>query len=117
MSISSKNIMSYQNRTKKEVDGFFKGWLGQLREIDTLNIFLTRTCNMSCSYCYFKKVINERKTQQYKLLKEIDFVTTHCKIRNIVFSGGEPLLKYGLIKKIVSYLVKKNDFKFSRRPK
>ncbi len=68
-----------------------------------LNVFLTEDCNLSCSYCYIpKKPHQEEKTYPSRVIIRAikSLIKTGCKLRNINFTGGEPLLKFNDIKKI-----------------
>jgi len=86
----------------------------QLRYDDSIKrlvIFLTYRCNFNCSYCYVKK----RKTKELsskELIKIIDKLKKkNSKLKEINFMGGEPLLRFDTIKKIVSNY--KNKFEYN----
>lgn len=75
--------------------------------IKTITLLLTDKCNLRCKYCY----------NRYWELKEQDNLVMSTKIAqksidllnddkiNVVFSGGEPLLQFALIKKCVDYTI------------
>ena len=72
---------------------------------------LTHDCNLTCNYCYsgrkFKKHMSLATAQ-----KIIDFAfdtTPPSDKISIGFFGGEPLLKFDLIKNIVNYIHKKDQ--------
>lgn len=68
-----------------------------------LVIKVTGSCNFACSYCYDHDI--NRQTQQLDFTQvgnTIDFLLTKNNLLNIVFHGGEPLLQFALIKKIVT---------------
>ncbi len=52
---------------------------------------LTYKCNLRCKYCHFwERKVNELETAEaYKIIKELNL----CKVKIIVFSGGESLLR------------------------
>jgi|GEM_PF-617931 len=68
---------------------------------------LTHSCNMSCDYCFEQDsaMYNKAKMNLITAKKAIDFLAENSKepTLKIIFFGGEPLLEYELIKKIVSY--------------
>ncbi len=72
-------------------------------------IYLTTNCNLDCDYCYEKD--NRNKLKKQKELTELDIDNFLLEINNreknrssvVVIFGGEPFLKYDLIK----YLIKK----------
>lgn len=73
-----------------------------------LSIWVTKTCNMSCSYCYEEGIIREDSSicESDYINKVISFINTMCsKTSNrklfIKFFGGEPLIKFSFIKKFV----------------
>lgn len=77
----------------------------QLAHPETLTVWLhiTNACNLNCSYCYVRKSSNSMsKTTGRKTIKRI-FQTAqkhHFKNIKIKYAGGEPTLKFGLIKKL-----------------
>lgn len=89
----------------------------------TLILEITEECNLRCTYCVFdKKHIFERDHSSKVMSLELafdevkDFYTrTNQEEGYIVFYGGEPLLAFELIKKIVVYANKISNYclKFS----
>jgi uncharacterized protein len=85
-------------------------WLVNNR-ISSLTLALTEQCNLRCKYCgYMSKYTN----QEYKLkemprniaFKAIDLLATNSHESDLLhlgFYGGEPLLKFNLIKECVEY--------------
>lgn len=76
----------------------------------TCLLMVTHGCNLNCTYCY-EKFKNPSKKMDVNLakkliLKEIDTVrnTESYGELEINFMGGEPLLRYDLIKEIVEWL-------------
>ena len=73
-----------------------------------VNIWVTNFCNLNCSYCYEK----ETYLKEELLTPTIDFIK---KIEDdnaltINFHGGEPLLNFEVIKKIVAQSKLENIF-------
>ena len=76
--------------------------------IDTLCLILTRNCTLRCKYCYAIDT-NPSDIEQMTLETAIRAIETMVE-RNIttdtfylIFFGGEPMLKFDLIKQIVEY--------------
>lgn len=73
-----------------------------------LSIWVTKTCNMSCSYCYEEGIIRKDNNicELDYINKTISFINTMCSKTShrklfIKFFGGEPLIKFSFIKKFV----------------
>lgn len=77
-------------------------------------IFLTNRCNLACAYCSSRHLRAEKETKSLsfgQLKSFVDLVSRDRRIRRhftgttkVLFSGGEPLLEFGLIKKTVDYI-------------
>ncbi len=87
-----------------------------------LEVFLTNRCNMDCSYCAARHIIQEKeaKTPTFDQLKQaVDIISSDKYIQDkfngqvrIAFTGGEPLLEFELLKKAISYIrTNEPDFK------
>lgn len=85
------------------------------RSIDDITLQITQECNFKCRYCSFS--INNNIGRTHKKVhmewdiaqKSIDFFMKHSANSDIVtvsFYGGEPLLNFELIKKVVLYSLK-----------
>ncbi len=96
-----------------------KYWLGDkygLVRPRSVVLKLTTKCNLSCKYCYVPnkhaKELNTAVVEQlFDQLMENNDNNVEC-----VFHGGEPLLKFNLIKNIVDIISKKkyaNQVRFS----
>lgn len=83
----------------------------------TLVLQLTQRCNLRCSYCAYTintDEIHHRKHSNHDMTWEIakeavDFYLIHSKkvkYPSVAFYGGEPLLKFDLIKSIILYVEK-----------
>lgn len=69
-----------------------------------LDLYITKICNLNCEYCYVDLVSSEKQFDQKTITKRIELL----KYDHIKFFGGEPLLKYWDIKKIVELIGAKN---------
>lgn len=76
-------------------------------KIRSLTLVLTDDCNFSCSYCYKKK---NPATVRWSLLEEaLLFLLPHlCRVYDLTFFGGEPLLAFDLIERTVAFLLSEN---------
>lgn len=74
-------------------------------------IFLTDKCNLNCEYCFFKYRTN-RLTLSFEKLKILLDSLPKNKRHFFLISGGEPLLEWKLVKKVIRY-IKQNFLNFS----
>lgn len=63
-------------------------------KLDNLGIHITRSCNLSCAYCYEKKY--NKGTIRTERVMEILRESASLGIKRVVILGGEPLLHRGL---------------------
>jgi len=85
--------------------------------IRTLALNLTNNCNLKCKYCFANQGKYDKPFENMSFntaKKSIDMlistVLSHDgKDMSIAFFGGEPLLRFDLIKDIVSYVQKKSN--------
>lgn len=93
-----------------ERDEFLSFYDGDLEDL-ILNV--TEDCNMRCTYCsfsgsYFYERGHQDKSMDLKMAKQVvDFFRFHSRKRKRVyysFYGGEPLLSFPLIRKVVQYV-------------
>jgi len=77
-----------------------------------LQLEVTENCNLRCRYCVYDQFFREKRNHANVSMTEeiarkaIDYLKNHSrKVDKVVISfyGGEPLLKYNLIKSTVSY--------------
>ena len=91
--------------------------------LETIFMLLTDVCNMRCKYCF----INGNMPQQYEGSKMMSWNTAQETIdmyfsnlyitrfnKTIVFYGGEPLLMFPLLKRIISYIHTRYDSEVDR---
>ena len=90
------------------------------RAIKKLTLQVTQDCNFICRYCLFTKDNNIKRTHKKNNMSwdiaknSIDFLWEHSvdvSEVSIAFYGGEPLLNYELIKKVIEYSVQKFEIK------
>lgn len=77
-----------------------------------LYLLVTNNCNLACKYCYAAERTQklEKQIMPFSIAKKtVDFLFSQKKEHyEIVFFGGEPLMNFDLIKKVVEYCNKKN---------
>lgn len=83
------------------------------RKCSKLTLQLTQNCNFRCSYCpyttaefYTNRSHNSKRMSEEVAFKAIDFLADHSRSKqyvSIAFYGGEPLLEFPLLKKLVAY--------------
>lgn len=83
------------------------------RKLSKITLQLTQNCNLRCRYCVYSETHNDgQRTHSNKHMtwetakKAIDFLRKHSIDShniNIGLYGGEPLLEYPLLKRIVEY--------------
>lgn len=71
-------------------------------------LHLTDTCNLNCKYCYENKSNNELLIENIKHIIDYE-IKQKNKISNIVFYGGEPLLKKDMIYQTIEYIKSKRS--------
>lgn len=78
-------------------------------EIKALCLHIAHTCNLNCSYCFASqgKYHGDRALMPFSVGKQaIDFLIDHSGSRTnleVDFFGGEPLMNFDVVKKIVAY--------------
>ena len=75
-------------------------------------LHLTDYCNLNCKYCYENKREKDLSIENIKAIIDYE-IKQKNKVSNIVFYGGEPLLKKDIIYKTIDYIKsKKSKTKF-----
>ncbi|MBC7195515.1 MAG: SPASM domain-containing protein, partial [Caldisericia bacterium] len=76
----------------------------------SITLQLTNRCNLKCKYCYYSKnLIIKYEDMTFEIIKKtinLFVEPNENKEINITFFGGEPLLKYNLIKETIEYIEK-----------
>lgn len=83
--------------------------------VSLLILQVTQNCNLRCKYCvysgsYINRVHTNKRMNFNTAKQAVDFYYEHCKnvdIASISFYGGEPLLEFELVKRVVEYCEKK----------
>ena len=78
--------------------------------INNIFIYISENCNLKCDYCYFKD--KKGRTLDFDIVKKfIDFLYDNLSSdpKTFIISGGEPLLCWSLLKKVISHIRKKHD--------
>lgn len=86
------------------------------RKIHKITLQVTQNCNFRCKYCIYseekngKQRTHSNKSMSWEIAKQaVDFLLDHsvdCESVNIGFYGGEPLIEFSLIKKVIDYAEK-----------
>ena len=84
-------------------------------DIASIALNVVERCNMRCSYCFAGNGDYGFESQMSfeTAVKAINFFTSQRDRLHIIFFGGEPLLNYGLIHRLVLWCQKQPDKKFS----
>lgn len=99
-----------QKKTEISDENFL---INKYEKISVFTINLTERCNLQCKYCFFsgdntfKREHSSRSIDFDKVRTIVDFLAPRMqKARrpNINFYGGEPLLEFDLMKRIVDYV-------------
>lgn len=81
-------------------------------KIQQMVLQVTQNCNLRCSYCaysgkYYNRQHNNKRMSLDTALRAVDFLMEHSSgVDEVVlgFYGGEPVLEFDLIKKVVEYV-------------
>lgn len=81
----------------------------------SISLNVAQICNMKCIYCYGNKGEYDKKGKMNRetALKSVDFLIKNSGNRkdlSVGFFGGEPLLNFRLIKEIVEYCKKAEEY-------
>ena len=71
--------------------------------VSTLYLLLTARCNLRCRYCY-QNAKTDARLQWDAVRAGIDLLCENSLFPGtIMFSGGEPMLEFGLVRRAVEY--------------
>lgn len=107
-------ITELKNAGKLFCEDAFKPMAGALKAktsgvIKALCLHIAHTCNLNCSYCFASqgKYHGERALMSYEVGKRaLDFLVENSGSRRnleVDFFGGEPLMNFDVVKKLVEY--------------
>lgn len=74
--------------------------------ITQMELFVTFNCNLRCSYCFVEKKNTQDRMGLSLAEKAVDLLVRESagvKTLTLLFFGGEPLLEFGLIQRIIDY--------------
>ncbi|AEF96095.1 radical SAM protein [Methanotorris igneus] len=73
---------------------------------------ITDRCNLNCTYCY--SLNKNNKDMEFRIAKKaINYLLNFDDNIKIQFTGGEPLLNFKLIEKVVNYTEDKGNFRYA----
>lgn len=108
--LSDKRVKKIEHNTSKYLKDY------QERKLSGITLQITQNCNLRCSYCIYSEMKNKKqrshstKKMSFEMAKKtVDFLLEHSIDNDSVsvgFYGGEPLLEFDLIKKVVRYAKK-----------
>jgi uncharacterized protein len=74
------------------------------KEIKLLILLVTDDCNLRCRYCYARGGEKKEYMSWETAGKAVDYVAARSRSFKIQFSGGEPLLNFPLVKRVIEYV-------------
>ncbi len=84
----------------------------------TISLNVAQVCNLSCVYCYGVdgEYGTKGKMNEVTAFRSVDFLLEQSNEKNVTihFFGGEPLLNFVLMKKVVSYSLEQSEKKGKR---
>jgi MoaA/NifB/PqqE/SkfB family radical SAM enzyme len=89
-----------------------KGMVGEVRrvfnqtELDSLILFVTNACNLSCGFCCYADNLNQTRDIRFDDMVKIS--ASMPPFRNLMISGGEPFLRHRLDEILLAF-VRNND--------
>lgn len=75
--------------------------------INRLVLLVTHSCQLRCRYCSVRKFSSEMSEETLRAAIDLLFTSKKEEVQ-LQFFGGEPLLKFNLVKKGVAYALKKS---------
>lgn len=105
--LSSKKVRLVKNPLTDSIEDYLEN------KCDRIVLQVTQNCNFRCSYCpyttsefYTNRTHSSKRMSEEVAIKAIDFLADHSLKRDSVtigFYGGEPLLEFDLLRKLVEY--------------
>jgi len=112
--IETQNLFSAPILSKENITGsHFELSENVNNNMSSITLELTERCNLRCKYCVYSETNSDYRTFGENDMsietakKSIDFLMTHSpndKKVYIGFYGGEPLLRFQVIKEIINYV-------------
>lgn len=112
--LQAQGYLAYESAVK-EVRHPYSKFLGTFldRKLAKITLQLTQNCNFRCKYCIYSEESSARQRSHstermsWEVAKKaVDFLWAHSvdsKRVNVGFYGGEPLLEFPLIQRVVEY--------------
>ncbi len=105
-------------------EGLAKTYKNNSKEIKALCLHVAHTCNLNCNYCFASqgKYQGDRALMSFEVGKRaFDFLVENSGSRRnleVDFFGGEPLMNWDIVKKLVAYArsiekEKRKNFRFT----
>lgn len=116
--IQKENVLRLSQFTRLDIQDDYKDMLNT--RMNQLVIELTERCNLRCGYCIYSedcsksRNFGERDTTEDVAFRAIDYAYEHSTASDdlyITFYGGEPLIRYDIMKKCLKYATEKNKNK------
>lgn len=113
------NFIIVTEENKKILEEMYQKVVSNKKSLNasSLTLMVSQACNLRCKYCYGDGgEYSNKGLMTYKVAKDaVDYFvsSTDEKKLSICFFGGEPLLNFELIKKIVEYTNEMQDRQFS----
>ncbi len=107
-------VLSLKENGKLFVEDTFEPMAGELKRktagvVKALCLHIAHTCNLNCAYCFASqgKYQGERALMSFEVGKRaLDFLVENSGTRRnleVDFFGGEPLMNFDVVKKLVQY--------------
>ena len=103
------NFIIITEKNKKYLDELYQKAISKKKSLNatSLTLMVSQACNLRCKYCYGDGgEYSNKGLMSYEIAKNaVDFFVSNTdeKRLNICFFGGEPLLNFDLVKKVVEY--------------
>ncbi len=107
-------VLSLKENGELFVEDTFESMAGELKRktagvVKALCLHIAHTCNLNCAYCFASqgKYQGERALMSFEVGKRaLDFLVENSGTRHnleVDFFGGEPLMNFDVVKKLVEY--------------
>lgn len=116
-SIEEENILLITKAERFDLGKHYNEFEHQINnELGMLQLEVTERCNLRCNYCIYNPQYTGKRSHGLKNMspdtafRAIDYLESHSNDKDevsITFYGGEPLLRFSLIKSCVEYARKK----------
>lgn len=105
--------VSFSPLKETDADSRFPSSLNSVSDLRKMSILPNHRCNFNCSYCYAAQGRNNDELMKETAIKALDYFIDKNRIDRplsvAILGGGEPVLSWGVTKKIIEYARKKAD--------